>query len=69
MAASRGIRLRSWDRFLVPAPFCRLGYVYGEPMRISRELDDAGLEAGRQQLEEVLNDLTARAGEMVGGGV
>ncbi|PLY08299.1 MAG: hypothetical protein C0624_02995 [Desulfuromonas sp.] len=30
--ASRGHRFASWDRFLLPYPFCRAVYAYGEPL-------------------------------------
>lgn len=39
MAASRAKRLRSWDRFVVPYPFCRVCFAYGEPMRVARNVD------------------------------
>ncbi|WP_282756528.1 lysophospholipid acyltransferase family protein [Desulfuromonas thiophila] len=32
LACNRGHRFASWDRFLLPYPFGRLVYVYGEPL-------------------------------------
>ncbi len=32
MACSRGHRFASWDRFLLPFPFGRLVFIYGEPL-------------------------------------
>ena len=34
-AASRGWRVGSWDRFLLPAPGARVRIVYGTPMEVS----------------------------------
>jgi lysophospholipid acyltransferase (LPLAT)-like uncharacterized protein len=50
VAASRGWRLRSWDRFLVPLPLSVVHFVYGDAMRVERRADPgaAGAElAGR----------------------
>ena len=32
-SATRAWRLRSWDRFLIPKPFCRITVAYGSPVR------------------------------------
>jgi lysophospholipid acyltransferase (LPLAT)-like uncharacterized protein len=53
--------LRSWDRFLVPRPFSRGLFVYGEPIRIVRDADDAEIERARVAVERALNDVTERA--------
>lgn len=37
MACSRGHRFASWDRFLLPYPFGRLVFVYGEPLYYSKD--------------------------------
>jgi hypothetical protein len=52
-AASRGWRLRSWDEFLLPAPFARIHVVVGEPLRVPR---DAGAEL-RERLRARAEDL------------
>lgn len=57
--------LRSWDRFLVPLPFARASYVWGEPLRVPM---DAGKDEVRklcQLLGERLDALTARAHSLV----
>ena len=33
-ACTRGIRLRTWDRLLVPLPFSRVEVVVGEPIEL-----------------------------------
>lgn len=41
VAASRAKLLRSWDRFVVPAPFSTVHFVYGEPLVVERRGDTA----------------------------
>ena len=53
--------MRSWDRFLVPRPFSRGLFVYGEPIRISRDADEAEIERARIAVECALNVVTERA--------
>ena len=48
----------SWDRMVVPYPFTRAIFLYGEPFSISRNED---IEEARLRIEETLNALTARA--------
>ena len=53
--------MNSWDRFLVPRPFSRGLFVYGEPILVPREADEARLEAARREVERRLNEVTERA--------
>ncbi len=48
----------SWDRMVVPYPFTRAIFLYGQPFSISRDED---IEKARLRIEEALNTLTARA--------
>jgi len=41
VAASRAKLLRSWDRFMIPAPFSTVHFVYGEPLGVERRGDMA----------------------------
>jgi len=59
--SSRCRRLRSWDRFLVPLPLSRGLFVYGEPIVVQRDADEAAIEAARVRLEEALCGATERA--------
>jgi lysophospholipid acyltransferase (LPLAT)-like uncharacterized protein len=58
--------LRSWDRTQVPKPFARLTIAIGEPFDVAPDVDDAGLEARRQALEQTLATLETRAQQMLG---
>ena len=60
-AASRAWYFGGWDRFLNPQPFARLQIVYGEPVRIPREADEAGLQALAEEIERRMAELTRRA--------
>jgi lysophospholipid acyltransferase (LPLAT)-like uncharacterized protein len=58
--ASRAKRFASWDRFLVPYPFSRGVFVWGEPLYY-REGEEMG--AFCRRIEEALRDTTRRADE------
>ena len=57
--------LPSWDRFVVPLPFGRGVFVFGEPVTVTGRGPDA-LEAGRVRIEEALNRVTAEADAWAG---
>jgi len=46
---------------MVPYPFSRGLFLYGDPLWVPREADDVALEAARLDLERVLNRLTDQA--------
>jgi lysophospholipid acyltransferase (LPLAT)-like uncharacterized protein len=50
---------------MVPYPFSRGLFLYGNPLWVSREADDTSLEATRLELETVLNRLTEQAEQAV----
>lgn len=58
--------LATWDRFFLPLPFGRGVVIYGEPITVPPDADDATLEAARATLEARLNDLTAEADRLCG---
>ncbi len=65
-SASRAIRLKSWDRFLIPLPFSRASMVFAEPILVPRQMDSATREDLRIRVEETLNRVTDLADELVG---
>jgi lysophospholipid acyltransferase (LPLAT)-like uncharacterized protein len=65
-SARPSVRLKSWDRLLVPLPFSRALYIYGEPIRIERRADAAEERRVTQELEEVLNRITDEADRELG---
>ena len=46
---------------MIPRPFTRVAFAYGEPIWIPREVDEPGLEMIRNQVEKALEETTARA--------
>jgi len=54
-------RAKSWDRFAIPRPFSRARGVIGPEMRIPPNLNRAGIERYRLQVERVLNLMTSEA--------
>jgi lysophospholipid acyltransferase (LPLAT)-like uncharacterized protein len=60
-AASRGKRLSSWDRFLIPLPFSRIVCHHGEAMRIPPHAGRDELARYARELERRLADANARA--------
>jgi lysophospholipid acyltransferase (LPLAT)-like uncharacterized protein len=58
-AATRAVRLRSWDRLLVPLPFARVLVEVGEPVAVPAQATPAQLEDCRRELERRLSTLTA----------
>jgi lysophospholipid acyltransferase (LPLAT)-like uncharacterized protein len=65
-AAKSAWVFNSWDRFRVPRPFARLRLAYGEPLRVPRDLDEAGEEQWRERIEAALESLTVRHSADVG---
>lgn len=50
-----------WDRFMIPKPFTRLRLIYGEPLWVPRDADEAGIQRISANLEARLNQLTEEA--------
>ena len=60
-AASRKKVFNSWDHFILPLPFSRVVYIWGEPIFIPRDLSEEELEEKRLLVEERLRGITAEA--------
>lgn len=58
--------LASWDRFLLALPFSRGVFLWGEPVLVPPDADEAGLEAARCTVEARLNALTREADLLCG---
>jgi lysophospholipid acyltransferase (LPLAT)-like uncharacterized protein len=61
LEASRYWSVGSWDRTQIPKPFSTVALVVGAPMPIPEDLDDAGIERLRTELEARLGALEQRA--------
>ncbi len=65
-AVSRRKVAGSWDHFVIALPFSRGVYLWGQPIHVAADADEAAMERSRLLLEERLNALTADADRMVG---
>jgi lysophospholipid acyltransferase (LPLAT)-like uncharacterized protein len=61
--ASRKKVFNSWDHFILPLPFGRVVYIWGEPIFIPRYLTAKELEEKRLLVEDRLRRTTAEADE------
>jgi lysophospholipid acyltransferase (LPLAT)-like uncharacterized protein len=66
VSVRRRIVLRTWDRLIVALPFGRGAMVWGNPIAVPRDADDALLARLQNQLEQELNRVTAEADALVG---
>jgi hypothetical protein len=60
-SASKRKIFNSWDQFLLPYPFSKGVFIWGEPIEVDQNGDRAHLEEKRILLERRLNELTERA--------
>ena len=58
LSASRKKVFNSWDNFIVPFPFSKLIYLWGEPLLVPRDIDEDELEQKRLTLQERLRRIT-----------
>jgi lysophospholipid acyltransferase (LPLAT)-like uncharacterized protein len=56
----------SWDRFMVPKPFARISYYYGEPISVPHSVKVPEMEWYRKLLEERLNQMADWCDETFG---
>lgn len=57
-AAKKKRLLRSWDRMIIPHPFSKAIFLYGDPMLVPR---DGDVEEWRLKVEKAMNALTDEA--------
>jgi lysophospholipid acyltransferase (LPLAT)-like uncharacterized protein len=67
VASSRRVTLNSWDKTTISLPFGRTVCVAEEVVVVPRHADETQVEAARQELEDKLNRVYARAYEIVDG--
>lgn len=65
-SSRHAVRLKSWDRFMVPVPFSKAAFVYGEPIMIPRKLDDDARKRYRVRIEKELDRVTDLSDELTG---
>lgn len=65
-ATSRCKILNSWDHFMLPLPFARGVFIFGEPFRVDAGCNDKEVKKAGIELEKRLNSVTKYADEMMG---
>lgn len=60
-SARRKWVLNTWDRTIIPKPFSPVVWIWAPPFRVDGDLDRAGLETRRRELERVLREVQERA--------
>jgi len=65
-AASRYLTLKSWDRCIVPLPFCRIHMALSDPIHVPRGSSPEEIETIRARLQSVLADLDDLCRQEVG---
>ncbi len=59
--ASKGKRFSSWDGFLLPRPFSKGVFIWGNPVSVSRDADKEEIEKKRVELEVEMRRITELA--------
>lgn len=57
-SASPCLRLKSWDRLMIPLPFARITIAVGDPLTVPRDLASADIEPMTKKLEAALDEVT-----------
>ncbi|MBV8739883.1 MAG: lysophospholipid acyltransferase family protein [Alphaproteobacteria bacterium] len=65
-ATSRRRIAATWDHFHVAMPFGRGVFLWGEPIEITDDLDEAGIENARRLIEQRMRDMVQEADRRVG---
>jgi lysophospholipid acyltransferase (LPLAT)-like uncharacterized protein len=60
-SASRKKIFGSWDNFILPLPFGKVVYIWGEPLFVFRDANKEQLEEARVQLQDRLRQITEEA--------
>lgn len=60
------VRLKSWDRFIIPLPFSPSAVVFGDPICVGAGADAGEREKIRRELEKTMREMDARAASVVG---
>lgn len=65
-SCSRRRVLGTWDRLVVPLPWTRGVFLWGRPIRVAPDADEAAIERARQEIERSLSALSAEADRRCG---
>lgn len=57
VSISNAYRLNTWDRFAIPRPLSRVRYIFGPKIHIPRKSSREELEAAKDGVQRLMNDL------------
>ncbi len=57
---------KSWDRYLIPWPFAKGLMIFGEPIHLDADADEAAIEQKRLELERRMHELQKDADRCLG---
>ncbi|MDR3706889.1 MAG: lysophospholipid acyltransferase family protein [Capsulimonadaceae bacterium] len=63
------IKLKTWDRYLLPMPFARAALIYGDPIHVPPDLDQDGRQEYADRIGRMINDLELQADELARTGL
>jgi lysophospholipid acyltransferase (LPLAT)-like uncharacterized protein len=63
--ASRKKSFSSWDRFILPFPFGKLAFVYGNPIKVKTNVTDKDIENINAAIKKELNTICQEADQLV----
>jgi len=66
-ACDRGIRLRTWDKFLIPKPFSKGLFNFGKPIKIPADLADDKIDGIKEIIRADLERINTECQEAAGG--
>jgi hypothetical protein len=61
ISANPRLLLSTWDQYLIPAPFARAALIFGDPIRVPKDLDENGRAIYAERLRQAIIDLEAQA--------
>lgn len=56
---------QSWDKFVIPKPFARCVAYFGEPIRVTADLNEANLEIEKKRLQDAIHEANRRGEEVL----
>ncbi len=56
---------KSWDKFVIPKPFCRCVAYFGAPITVTADLTDEQLELEKVRLREAIHEANRRGEEIL----
>lgn len=65
ISAAPRLLLKTWDSYMIPAPFARAAFVVGDPLYVPADADEDGVNRATRDLEAAIDACEARAEDLV----